>query len=53
MPRSDGKSATTLVWSVLIFVAALGVRLLYLYQLSETPFFNEFDLVGDARYYDM
>ena len=53
MPRSDGNSTTTLVWSLLIFVAALGVRLLYLYQLSETPFFNDFDLVGDARYYDM
>ena len=43
----------SLVWSLLIFVAALGVRLLYLHQLSETPFFNDFDLVGDARYYDM
>ena len=53
MQRSDGDSATTLVWSVLIFVAALGVRLFYLYQLGETPFFNDFDLVGDARYYDM
>ena len=45
------RSGTT--WGMLIFGAALLVRLLYLHQLAETPFYDDFDLVGDARYYDM
>jgi 4-amino-4-deoxy-L-arabinose transferase-like glycosyltransferase len=37
----------------LLFAVALGVRLLYLQQLSETPFQDDTKLIADARYYQM
>jgi len=42
-------------WTVatVVFLAALAVRALYLYELSDTAFIDERELIADAAYYDM
>lgn len=41
------------VVATVVFLAALALRGLYLYELAATPFLDERQLIADAAYYDM
>jgi len=49
-PLSDQKASQNLTWCLAPFFVALAVRLLHLYQLKSTPYFDT--LLGDANGYD-